>query len=158
MQWEAIWNTKKTIEAGNEPSEKFQRCPIINAHKAFLLASQVQDGWSTTRSNRQVFPIDVISLSASLAKSSWGQAIQKGHQNLAGMSDMRILVFSKHCNHCSNQSSNKKLNSPSLAHRCCTGGANPSKVCASAASNQDGPRWWTAEPPPALATKGLVTG
>lgn len=41
MQWEAIWNTKKTREAGNGPAEKFQRCPIINAHKAFLLASQV---------------------------------------------------------------------------------------------------------------------
>lgn len=60
---------------------------------------------------------------------------------------VRILVFSKRCNHRSNQSSNKKLNTPSLAHRCCTGGANPSKVCASAASSQDGPRWRTAEPP-----------
>lgn len=53
----------------------------------------------------------------------------------------QLLAFREHCHRCSNQSSRNELGTPSLARLCCTGGANPSKVCASAAGSRDGPHW-----------------
>lgn len=58
----------------------------FNAHKAFWLASWIQDGWSTSRSEWQVFlvcPLILQDFLPLLRHPPGGQAMQKGCQTLS---------------------------------------------------------------------------
>lgn len=67
-------------------SRALDHIPIINAHKAFWLASWIQDGWSTSRSEWQVFLVCPLILQVFLPllrHPPGGQAMQKGCQTLS---------------------------------------------------------------------------